>query len=253
MVAGLRLRLTLQLRLARRLLRLALRRELGALLLLQQPALLFRLSTLGLFHPGLGLGRQTLTLDLGGGLSRLALTLDLGGRLPLTLGGLLLLARALRFLIFLLESVRALRREALLVLRVLALRFLPGLVLACRGCWQGRHIDDRSLNDLGPNGLFLSPIQPGRPGQGEDAEDQVQGERGDQGARVVAGGLPHLRAGGTAGGSWCAGDHDGGRLAPGLSSPGPRQGAGRSGGTVISPRLAAPAPWASTIACTTLP
>ena len=161
------LRLALRLlRLTLGLLRLALRLDLGEPpLLFKQLALLFRLPTPGLFRPGLGLRR-----------------------LPLPLKGadLLLLPQTLNFLSFprfLPESILALRRKlplallglAALLRHGLALVVPLGLVLALHGRCQGRRIDDGGLDDLGPDGLFLPPIQPGRPGQGEDPEEQVQG------------------------------------------------------------------------------
>ena len=162
-------------RLACRRLRLPLRLEFGELPLLQQLAGFFRLLTLGLFRPGLGLRRLALALRLRRSLGGLAFTFHLSGglrRLPFPLNG-------------------------------------AGLVLALRGRRQGRRVDHGGLDDLGADGLFLSPIQPGGPGQGEDAEDQVQGEGGDQGARMMAGRLPHVRAGGT-GCSWPEGNDGGG-------------------------------------------
>jgi len=165
--------------LARRFLRLALRLDLGEPpLLFKQLALLFRLPTPGLFRPGLGLRRLTLSVHLSGGLRRLPL--------PLKGAGLLLLPQTLSFLSFprfLPESILALRRKlplpllglAPLLRDGLALNIPLGLVLPLHGRCQDRRIDDGGLDDLGPDGLFLPPIQPGRPGQGEDPEEQVQG------------------------------------------------------------------------------
>ena len=174
------LRLALRLlRLTLGLLRLALRLDLGEPpLLFKQLALLFRLPTPGLFRPGLGLRRLTLSVHLSGGLRRLPL--------PLKGADLLLLPQTLNFLSFprfLPESILALRRKlplpllglAPLLRDGLALNIPLGLVLPLHGRCQDRRIDDGGLDDLGPDGLFLPPIQPGRPGQGEDPEEQVQG------------------------------------------------------------------------------